>query len=120
MTLTISPEESIPVSRLSEPKNFSNAKEPRGKTVLCAEILRSRMPEWDMMSDSELSDRVCESLGRAGLPVSAPVLKVVTRRMRQAYPVYLTDYATHLSRMDDWLSGVEGLLSIWPQGFVRA
>ena len=110
------PEESIPVSRLSEPKNFSNAKEPRGKTVLCAEIPSDPgCPEWDM-SDSELSDRVCESLGRAGLPVSAPLLKVVTRRMRQAYPVYLTDYATHLSRMDDWLSGVEGLLTFGRQG----
>jgi hypothetical protein len=32
------PEESIPISRLSEPKNFSSSSEPRSRTVLCAEL----------------------------------------------------------------------------------
>jgi protoporphyrinogen oxidase len=110
------PEESIPISRLSEPKNFSNATEPRGRTVLCAEVPSDPgRPDWEM-SDRELGDRVCESLGRAGLPVSARVLKVVTRRARQAYPVYLQGYATHLSRMDDWLNGIEGMLTFGRQG----
>jgi len=110
------PEESIPVSRLSEPKNFNNATEPRGRTVLCAEVPSDPgHPEWDM-SDAELGERLCEWMGRAGLPVSARVLKVVTRRLRQAYPVYLQDYATHLTRMDDWINGVEGMLTFGRQG----
>jgi protoporphyrinogen oxidase len=110
------PEESIPITRLSEPKNFTNATEPRGRTVLCAELPSDPgRPEWEM-SDSELSDRLCEWMGRAGLPVSARVLTVVTRRLRQAYPVYLHDYATHLTRMDDWINGVEGMLTFGRQG----
>jgi protoporphyrinogen oxidase len=110
------PEESIPISRVSEPKNFNNATEPRGRTVLCAELPSDPgRPEWDL-SDRELGDRVCEWLGRAGLPVSARLLNVVTRRLRQAYPVYLQDYATHLSRMDDWLNGIEGMLTFGRQG----
>jgi protoporphyrinogen oxidase len=110
------PEESIPISRLSEPKNFSNATEPRGRTVLCAELPSDPgRPEWEM-SDSELGGRLCESLGRAGLPVRARVLKVITRRLRQAYPIYLQDYATHLSRMDDWLNGIQGMLTFGRQG----
>jgi protoporphyrinogen oxidase len=110
------PEESIPISRLSEPKNFSNATEPRGRTVLCAELPSDPgRPEWEM-SDRELGDRLCEWLGRAGLPVSVPVSNVITRRLRQAYPIYLQDYATHLSRMDDWLNEVEGMLTFGRQG----
>jgi protoporphyrinogen oxidase len=110
------PEESIPITRLSEPKNFSNAIEPRGRTVLCAELPSDPgRPEWDM-NDNELRDRLCEWLGRAGLPVTSRVLKVVTRRLRQAYPIYLQDYAIHLSRMDDWLNGIEGMLTFGRQG----
>jgi len=110
------PEESIPVSRISEPKNFNDVKEPRGKTVLCAEVPSDPgRAEWDM-SDVELGDRLCEWMGRAGLPVTARVSKVITRRLRQAYPVYLQDYATHLSRMDDWISGVDGMLTFGRQG----
>jgi protoporphyrinogen oxidase len=110
------PEESIPISRVSEPKNFTNATEPRGRTVLCAEVPSDPgRPEWDL-SDQELGDRVCEWLGRAGLPVSVRVLKVVTRRLRQAYPIYLQDYAIHLTRLDDWLNGVEGMLTFGRQG----
>ncbi len=110
------PEEAIPISRLSEPKNFNNAVEPRGRTVLCAELPSDPgQPEWDM-SDEELGNRLCEWMGRAKLPVTAKVLKVVTRRMRQAYPVYLQDYATHLTRMDDWLNGIEGMLTFGRQG----
>ncbi len=110
------PEESIPVSRLSEPKNFNNATEPRGRTVLCAEVPSDPgRPEWDM-SDKELGERLCEWMGRAGLPVTARVSNVITRRLRQAYPIYLQDYATHLSRMDDWIGGVEGLLTFGRQG----
>jgi protoporphyrinogen oxidase len=110
------PEESIPISRMSEPKNFNNATEPRGRTVLCAELPSDPgRPEWDM-SDAELRDKLCEWLGRAGLPVTVRVSNVVTRRLRQAYPIYLQDYATHLSRMDDWLNGVEGMLTFGRQG----
>ena len=110
------PEESIPVSRLSEPKNFNNATEPRGRTVLCAEVPSDPgHPEWDM-SDKELGERLCEWMGRAGLPVTARVSNVITRRLRQAYPIYLQDYATHLSRMDDWINGIEGLLTFGRQG----
>jgi protoporphyrinogen oxidase len=110
------PEEAIPISRLSESKNFNLATEPRGRTVLCAELPSDPgRPEWTM-SDRELGDRLCEWMGRAGLPVSARVSNVITRRLRQAYPVYLQDYATHLSRMDDWLNGIQGMLTFGRQG----
>jgi protoporphyrinogen oxidase len=110
------PQESIPISRLSEPKNYSGASEPRGRTVLCAELPSDPgRPEWEM-SDQELSSRLCDWLGHAGLPTPTRVLKVVTRRLRQAYPLYCRGYEECFSRMDRWLSEIEGALTFGRQG----
>ena len=110
------PEESIPISRLSEPKNFSSATEPRGKTVLCAELPSDPgLPDWDM-TDEQLGQRLCGWMEQAGLPKPATVLKVVTRRLRQAYPVYRRGYEEHFELMDKWLGGIEGMLTLGRQG----
>ena len=109
------PEESIPISRLSEPKNFSQSPEPRGRTVLCAELPSDPgCPEWEM-SDAELGKRLCDWLGKTGLPTPR-VARVVTRRLRQAYPVYGRDYEKYFSRMDQWLGEIEGVLTFGRQG----
>jgi protoporphyrinogen oxidase len=110
------PEESIPISRMSEPKNFSSSTEPRGRTVLCAELpCDPGQPEWEM-SDEELGRRLVDWIGRAGLPAPAPVARVVTRRLRHAYPVYRRDYEENFSRMDHWLGEIDGLLTLGRQG----
>jgi protoporphyrinogen oxidase len=110
------PEESIPISRLSEPKNFSSSSEPRGRTVLCAELPTDPgRPEWEM-SDQELGRRLCDWMDRAGLPKPGRVSKVVTRRLRQAYPVYRQGYEERFDKIDQWLRGVEGLLTFGRQG----
>lgn len=110
------PELSIPISRMSEPKNYSASSEPKGCTVLCAELPSDPgEPEW-ALTDQELGDRYCEWLASVGLPVEAPVRKVVTRRLPQAYPVYDQDYEAHFKVMDEWLSGLNGLLTFGRQG----
>ena len=104
------PEESMPVSRMSEPKNFFGLGEPRGTTVLCAELpCNPGEPYWEW-SDAELGKKLCEWLESAGLPVRAPIRRVYTRRVRQAYPVYRSGYEEHLERMDRWIEGLDGLL----------
>jgi protoporphyrinogen oxidase len=110
------PEESIPVSRLSEPKNFTSSTEPRGRTVLCAEVPSDPgRPEWDL-SDDELGRRLCQWMERAGLPKPGRVARTVTRRLRFAYPIYTRDYEANFSTMDEWLGGVEGVLTFGRQG----
>jgi len=110
------PEESIPITRLSQPKIFSSATEPRGKTVLCAELPSDPgLPEWEM-NDEQLGKRLCEWMAQAGLPKPAGVLKVVTRRLRQAYPVYRRGYEERFERMDQWLGELEGMLTFGRQG----
>jgi hypothetical protein len=44
-------------------------------------------PEWEM-SDQELRRRLCGWTAQAGLPTPVKALEVVTRRLRQVYPVY--------------------------------
>ncbi len=110
------PEEAIPISRMSEPKNYSASAEPRGRTVLCAELpCDPDSPQWQM-SDAELGEVFRASLETAGIPPRAPVLHVTTRKLRQAYPVYRRGYEENFARMDDWLTGLQGLLTFGRQG----
>jgi protoporphyrinogen oxidase len=110
------PEESIPVSRLSEPKNYSNSIEPRGSTVLCAELPADPgSREWDM-SDQALGDLLRGWLEQAGLPVRSKVRRVTTRKLRQAYPIYRRGYEEQFAKVDQWLGKLEGLLSFGRQG----
>ena len=110
------PETEIPISRLSEPKNYSGVSEPRGRTVLCAELpCDDGSAEWKM-SDDELADVVTESMAKAGLSVDSKIQAKVTRRLRFAYPIYSLGYEEHFQKLDDWLAEMDGLLTFGRQG----
>jgi protoporphyrinogen oxidase len=110
------PELDIPISRLSEPKNYSNGQGPKNLTILCAELpCSSDGPEWNK-SDEELGQLVLDALDTAGIPVQAPIKKVATRRLRQAYPIYRQGYEVYFDRLDHWLSQINGLLTFGRQG----
>lgn len=110
------PEEAIPISRLSEPKNYSASQEPRGTTVLCAELPSDPgSREWEM-SDEQLGNALRGWLQQTGLPVRANVRRVTTRRLRQAYPVYVRGYENDLAVADRWLAQIDGLLTFGRQG----
>jgi protoporphyrinogen oxidase len=110
------PEPHIRISRLSEPKNYSASREPRNITVLCAELPCSPSdPEWGM-SDKQLGELMCDSLAAAELPVPERVQQVSAHRLRQAYPIYQQGYETRFNQLDQWLSGINSLLSFGRQG----
>jgi protoporphyrinogen oxidase len=110
------PELSIPISRMSEPKNYSASLEPRDCTVLCAELPSDPSePEW-ALTDDALGARYCEWLAQVGLPVKVPVRKTICRRLKFAYPVYDRDYEARFRTVDAWLSGMSNLLSFGRQG----
>jgi protoporphyrinogen oxidase len=110
------PEADIPISRLSEPKNYSASPEPRNRTVLCAELPCSPDDLVWKMSDEQLGNILCDALASAGIPVQAPVLEVASRRLRQAYPIYRQGYERSFNLLDQWLSQVDGLLTFGRQG----
>ena len=110
------PEELIPISRLSEPKNYSGARDPRGRTVLCAELPSDPgSPYWEM-TDGQLGELLCGWLEQAGLPVRSSVLRATTRKLRQAYPMYVRGYEDDFAVADRWLGGIHGLLTFGRQG----
>jgi protoporphyrinogen oxidase len=109
------PEAEVPISRLSEPKNYGLTGTPN-RTVLCAELPCSPDgPEWDL-PDDDLGRVVSEALERAGLPLPAPVKEVVVRRLRQAYPIYRLGYETHFDAVDGYLDRFTNLLTFGRQG----
>src|SRR5262249_33220445 len=110
------PEVDVPITRLSEPKNYSTAAEPADRTVLCAELPCEQGDRYWAMSDAELGDLVGDSLARLSIPISCPVVQVVTRRLPQAYPIYQQGYETEFNRIDAWLDQLPGVLTLERQG----
>ncbi|MGV6847890.1 MAG: protoporphyrinogen/coproporphyrinogen oxidase [Marinibacterium sp.] len=110
------PEASIPMSRMSEPKNYNSAVEPKGTTILCAELPCDPGEKWWSMSDDELGRNMCDWLGQLDLPVNVKVRRTETRRLSHAYPVYDLDYESHFDTIDQWLLGLDGLLVFGRQG----
>ena len=109
------PEATIRISRLSEPKNYSLTPAP-GRTVLCAELPCAQDgPEW-LMSDQELGALVVRDLERAGLGPIPPVKHVETRRLPHAYPLYTKGYREALDALDQWIAGIDGLITFGRQG----
>jgi len=110
------PEAHIRMTRMSEPKNYYGVDKPKGSTTLCAELPCQRDDEFWNMSDEDLGKLILEDMERADLPKHTPV-KVFTRRLPQAYPVYTMGYEHHLETMDSWVDSVPNILVYGRQGF---
>jgi protoporphyrinogen oxidase len=110
------PELSVPISRLSETKNYYNSTEPKGVTVLCAELPADPGDAHWGMGDDDLGRALCGWLGQVGLPVTAKVRRTVTRRLPHAYPVYDRGYEANFKVIDEWVKGIGGLLTFGRQG----
>lgn len=110
------PELAVPISRLSEPKNYSASTEPKGVTVLCAELPCDPGERWWDMSDDELGRHMCGWLGDVGLPVKAKVRATYTRRLGSAYPVYDRGFQPNFDVLHGYVSGIKGLLTFGRQG----
>jgi len=110
------PEESVVFTRVSEPKNYAALEEPKGRTVLCAELPAAIDDAVWGMSDEELSAKVALDLAKAGLPLTSPPLGVHVRRLRQAYPIYLKGYEKPFGVLDGWADGLPNFLIYGRQG----
>lgn len=104
------------LTRLSEPKNYAAVREPRGVTVLCAELPCSTEDRVWSLDDADLGRLVREDLARAGLPVQCAVRKVEVRRLPHAYPLYPRGYQDAFDRIDDWLEAQPRVLTFGRQG----
>lgn len=110
------PEANVRVTRLSEPKNYFGLREPKGTTVLCAELPCSTDEDLWSMDDASLGKFVAADMARAGLPLQRPPIAVHVRRLKQAYPVYLKGYEVPFGVLDDWAASTPNLLVYGRQG----
>lgn len=110
------PEAGIAITRLSEPKNYSDLSTPEATTVLCAELpCAPGDAEWSL-SDEELGALVSRDIVAAGLPLSHPPDAVHVRRLRFAYPIYRAGYEGPLQALDDFVASQPRLLTFGRQG----
>ena len=110
------PEPESVFSRVSEPKNYSMAAEPVGRTGLCVEVPCTVGDEIWSASDEEIRRRVVGDLARVGLPVDGLVRTSFARRLPNVYPVYDRAFAQHLATLSSHLAGIAGLVSLGRQG----
>jgi protoporphyrinogen oxidase len=109
------PESAIHITRLSEPKNYSQTKQP-GVTVLCAELPCDATDAVWAMDDGALGALVAGDLERAGLGPLPTVRAVTVRRLSHAYPLYTRGYRQSFDAVDAWLSRIDGLITFGRQG----
>jgi protoporphyrinogen oxidase len=110
------PEENVRMTRLSEPKNYFGLREPRGRTVLCAEVPCAADDEIWSMDDAALGEMVATDIRRVELPLAKPPVAVFARRLRQAYPIYLNGYEEPFGKLDHWANHLPGFTSYGRQG----
>jgi protoporphyrinogen oxidase len=110
------PEAEHQLTRLSEPKNYSGRAEPADRTVLCGELPCTVGDALWQASDDELSAIAQRSLERCGLPIRVPIVRVVTKRLPFAYPIYRRGYEEPLRRVDDWIASLDRVLTFGRQG----
>lgn len=110
------PEAGLRITRLSEPKNYSASAEPRGRTLLCAELPCSSDDAVWSQPDAELAELAAEDLRRAGLPDPGRPLEIAVRRLRFAYPIYDPATEAAFSRIDAWVSSLDRFISFGRQG----
>ncbi len=110
------PEAAVPMTRLSEPKNYAAGHGPAGATVLCAELPCMVGDATWTAADRDLGGIVAEALAETGIPIDATIRRVVTRRLSHAYPIYLHGTLEAFSRVDAWLDTVPRVVSFGRQG----
>jgi protoporphyrinogen oxidase len=91
------------VCRIHEPKNWSEALVPRGKTSLCAELFASRDGDLWKMDDSALVDLVMTELRELGLMDPKWVLDSRVERVTHTHPVYRMGFQTALGTIHGFL-----------------
>jgi len=110
------PEGDIRITRLSEPKNYSARDLPANRTVLCAELPCSVGDDIWTANEEDLGQLVVRDLVRCELPAERVVRSVTTKRLSHAYPIYRTQYEENFRRIDEWVSGLDRLLTFGRQG----
>jgi protoporphyrinogen oxidase len=110
------PQADVAITRISEPKNYTDLGAPAGATTLCAELPCDANDPIFRASDEELAAQVAADLARAGMPLPVPPSAVKVMRLAHAYPVYRTGFEQPLALLERWLDTLPRFVSYGRQG----
>jgi protoporphyrinogen oxidase len=113
------PERTIPFGRIHEPKNWSPAMAPEGKSHLVMEFFCFKGDAVWNMDARELTDLTVEHLTRLGFIDRREVLDSLIVRVPNAYPLFEVGYEKHADDMHDYLRRFSNLHSAGRSGMFR-
>jgi len=103
------PEQRVGLGRLHEPKNWSPAMAPPGKTHLVAEYFCFEgSPVWGT-DDGDLVQRTVDDIEKLGLVKSGEVIGGAVVRVPRAYPLLEVGYRKHYDVIWNYLNRFENL-----------
>ena len=102
--------------RIQEPKHWSPANAPAGKTSLILEIACNEGDEIWNAPDEEIFRRCCRDLKRMGFDVEEDVLDCFSTFAAHGYPVYDLEYRKRLREVYRFASQHENLVCCGRQG----
>ena len=116
---TYFPMDDVFFARMHEPRNWSKAMSPAGKTSLVVEVFCYETdPVW-RESDASVTGRVVKRLVEIGMIRESEVMSSKVIHLRKAYPLYVGDYVESLERVMGYLGGFENLQSVGRNGLFR-
>lgn len=110
------PEEKYLFSRISEPKNYYLGEEPKTITGICSEIPYSANDRISALTNDELTNRVLSDLNECGLKVNVSILDSFIVKKPAIYPIYDRNYISNLDVIDQYLSGMNNIITLGRQG----
>ncbi|MHB8843655.1 MAG: FAD-dependent oxidoreductase [Nitrospirota bacterium] len=113
------PEQAIPFGRIHEPKNWSPAMAPAGKTHIVAEYFCFRGDSIWNTGDADLTAMTVRHLCRMGFITEAEVIGSCVVRVPRAYPLFTIDYRKHADAVLDYLGRFRNLHVIGRGGMFR-
>ena len=113
------PDEAIFIGRIHEPKNWSGAMSPEGKTSLVVEVFCYRGDEVWEESDASVTGRVVRQLVDLGMIAESEHAGGMVVRLARAYPLYVGTYRDDLDTVMGYLRSFENLQSVGRNGLFR-
>lgn len=101
------PDPQVPFGRIHEPKNWSKAMAPEGKTHLVTEYFCFNSDALWLQSDAELTGLTVKHLQDLGFIRSEEVIDSVVLRIQKAYPLFAVDYKKHFQQVYNYLQCFE-------------
>jgi protoporphyrinogen oxidase len=98
------PDAGLRVSRIHEPKNWSQAMAPEGRTSLCAELFSSGEDALWSQADDSIAQLVAEELNGVGLLDPSRVLGSKIVRVSHTHPVYRVGFQGPLREIRRFLA----------------